>query len=165
MILTQRVFLGDPQLMGEWENNGNVAIKDPENICSLVLWWLLVSAGPYELGDEVEVEGEVDHGEDERALDAGVLGRHQPLQKTNISINPVQGPASAYLASATAEKPTCEEEAKCEKAEKVGQEHIGLVDVPATFLFVYPLFGSCTRLPRLNTKKSKCLVESSLAEA
>ena len=34
IILTQRVFLGDPQLMGEWENNGNVAIKDPENIFS-----------------------------------------------------------------------------------------------------------------------------------
>ena len=156
------------------------------------LWWLLVSAGPYELSDEVEVEGEVDHGEDEGALDARVLGRHQPLQNISISINPVQGPASAYSASATAaEKPTCEEEAKCEKAEKVCQEHIGLVDVPATFLFVscnisicvlqhlylarfaiwlrwpcgcYPLFGSCTRLPRLNTKKSKFLVESSLAE-
>ena len=35
MILTERVFLGDPQLVGEWENNGDVAIKDPENTFSL----------------------------------------------------------------------------------------------------------------------------------
>ena len=42
-------------------------------------------SGPYELCDEVEVEGEVDHGEDEGALDARVLGRHQPWQKINIS--------------------------------------------------------------------------------
>ena len=34
MIVTERVFLGDPQLVGEWENNGDVAIKDPENIFS-----------------------------------------------------------------------------------------------------------------------------------
>ena len=30
MILTQGVFLGDPQLVGERENDGNVTIKDPE---------------------------------------------------------------------------------------------------------------------------------------
>ena len=32
------------------------------------------------------------------------------------------------------ERDTCEEESECEKTEKVCQEHIGLVDVPATFL-------------------------------
>ena len=38
----------------------------------ITIWALM--GRPYELSDEVEVEGEVDHGEDEGALDARVLG-------------------------------------------------------------------------------------------
>ena len=42
-------YMGYVLLVSEWEHNCNVTVEDPD-----------------ELGDEVEVQGEVDHRENER---------------------------------------------------------------------------------------------------
>ena len=42
--------------MTEWENNSNVAVQDPD-----------------ELGDEVKVEAEVDHGQNQGAWEVQVI--------------------------------------------------------------------------------------------
>ena len=55
-----------------------------------------------------------------------------------VGIKPAKRPTSGLMSRPililAQERDTCEEEAECEKAEEVCQEHIGLVDVPATFL-------------------------------
>ena len=61
-----------------------------------------------------------------------------------VGIKPAKRPTSVLSILILAqERDTCEEEAECEKAEKVCQEHIGLVDVPATFLFVSCKISIC----------------------
>lgn len=51
---TEGVFLRDPLLVGEGEDDGDVKIEDPDELC-----------------DQVQVEREVDHGQHQGALDAG----------------------------------------------------------------------------------------------
>ena len=70
--------------MNEGEHDGHITVEDPD-----------------ELGEKVEVESEVDHGEDQGTL-AGRL---------------VYGPQSG------------EQEAEGKKTEEAGEENIGLVDV------------------------------------
>ena len=51
LLICSKIFhLGYVLLMTEWENNSNVAVQDPD-----------------ELGDEVKVEAEVDHGQNQGA--------------------------------------------------------------------------------------------------
>ena len=70
--------------MDEGEHDGHIAVQDPD-----------------ELREKVEIESKVDHGEDEGALDGGLVDRPQ----------------------------SGEQEAEGGETEEAGEENIGLVDV------------------------------------
>ena len=76
--------LCDVFLVNEGEHDGHVAVQDPD-----------------ELREQVEIESKVDHGEDEGALDGGLVDRPQ----------------------------SSEQEAEGGETEEAGEEDIGLVDV------------------------------------
>ena len=80
-------------LVYEGEHDGHVAVKDP-----------------HELREEVEVEGKVDHGEDQGALDSGLIDRPE----------------------------SSEEEAEGCETEEAGEEDVRLVDVPRLVELLVP---------------------------
>ena len=79
--------------MNEGEHDGHVAVQDPD-----------------ELREQVEIESKVDHGEDEGALDGGLVDRPQ----------------------------SGEQEAEGGETEEAGEENIGLVDVPGLVQLLVP---------------------------
>ena len=85
--------LCDELLVNEGEHDGYVAVQDPD-----------------ELRQKVEIEGKVDHGEDQGALDSGLIDRPE----------------------------SSEEEAEGCETEEAGEEDVRLVDVPRLVELLVP---------------------------
>ena len=88
-----KLDLSDVLLVREGEHYGHVAVQDP-----------------HELREKVEIEGKVDQGQHQRALDSRLVDGPQPSEQ-----QPEGG-----------------------ETEEAGQEDIGLVDVPRLVQFLVP---------------------------
>ena len=80
-------------LVAEWENNGDVAVEDPD-----------------ELSDEVQVQREVDHGENKRTWKCTLLHNVIPI-----------GWHCTFYGGIVGRHETREEEPECEKAEEISE--------------------------------------------